>query len=590
MSPPTPPATRIANIRSVQPLKLPIGVTDFGKLVSEGFTFVDKTPMIGEVIHSGAEVTLITRPRRFGKTLNLSMLQHFFAERVTGAPTAGLFEGLAITRDSAAMAHQGHYPVIFFTFKDIKDANFDAFERSFREKLSNLFHQHIVLQDSPRLEPSRRSDVEALLTEKADLAKMANAFLLLSELLHKHYGRRVIILLDEYDTPLQAAYEGGFYQPLAAFIRNLLGAALKDNPYLYKAVLTGILRVSEESLFSELNNLKVHTVLDQRYSACFGFTEPEVSGLLQATGLAAQQPALDAQIRGWYNGYRFGREVIYNPWSIVNCLDEHGVLKPYWVRTSGSSLLKKLMAQADAAFKESLEGLIQGGTVEEIVDPNLVLGQLAGNADGDARALWSLLLFSGYLTALSSEPAGTHTRCQLAIPNQEIRHLYEDIIMEWFRDTLHESGYRRFLNALVTGDLPEFETILREYLLRSASFFDVQDRNPERFYHGLVLGMIVGLRDTHVIHSNRESGRGRYDVALFPKVPSAAVAPGILIEFKHTSNPGQLTAAAEAALAQIETQHYDAEPHQHAVERILSMGIAFCGKELALAHRWSSIS
>jgi hypothetical protein len=367
-------------------------------------------------------------------------------------------------------------------------------------------------------------------------------------------------------------------------MRDLLGAALKDNPHLLKAVLTGILRVAKENLFSGLNNLKVLTVLDNAYAQYFGFTEAEVAALAQTTGLAAKHPALEANIKDWYNGYRFGGEVIYNPWSIVSCLDEKGVLKPYWLNTSGADLLKRSMERAETDFKEGLESVIRGTPVEQLVDPNLVFADL----DKSSTALWSLLLFSGYLTAdnVSYQEADGRARCRLRIPNREIGGLYRRHIEEWFSDTMGLTGYRAFLASLTEGRVEEFETRLREYLLDSMSHFDAQGRHPEKFYHGLVLGMIVGLSDTHTILSNRESGLGRYDVALFPRSPAAGKpALGVLVEFKQTSDPSQLQAAAASALSQIDTRHYETELKQHPITGILKLGMAFAGKEVAIAHQ-----
>jgi len=559
-----------------------IGVSDFGKLVRGGYTFVDKSLLIDEVLQGGPEVTLIARPRRFGKTLNLSMLQHFLSAEVNGEPTRALFDGLDIADRPEVMAHQGRYRVIFVSLKELKDSSFEKFEAGLRSLLADLYQQYPELLDAANLNPARRRQVDALLNREASLAEMANSIKLLSELLYKHHGKKVAILLDEYDTPIHAAYTHGFYPQLMEFMRGLLGAALKDNPYLFKSVVTGILRVSKESLFSGLNNIKVYTVLDEGYDTRFGFTEAEVSGLLAASGLMERNPALESAIKDWYNGYCFGRNVIYNPWSIVNCIEERGKLQPYWVNSGGDDVLKKLMAQADADFKEGLERLIQDMSIRETVDPRLVFGDL----NGDSIALWSLLLFSGYLTAEDVVwAADGSVQCRLLIPNQEIAGLYRRHVSAWFSDTMGMRGYQKFLRSLTSGEVEEFAARLQDYLLESMSLFDAQGRHPEKFYHGLALGLIAGLRDSHIVHSNRESGYGRYDLAIFPKSGAAAEQElGIIMEFKQAASVGKLKAAAKAALAQINVRFYETELRQHKIGKILRMGLAFSGKRVAVAH------
>ncbi|MEJ2418327.1 MAG: AAA family ATPase [Exilibacterium sp.] len=557
---------------------LPVGISDFGKLIQGHHTFVDKSLLIRDIIRSGAEVTFINRPRRFGKTLNLSMLHHFFAGRIAEQPTRHLFDGLAIAGDPASMAHQGQYPVVFFTFKGIKERNFDAAVDKLRASVAELYLNYPELIDSPRLAEEQRAKVATIRAEKANLTDLGNAFKTLSDYLYLHYQKPVLLLIDEYDTPIQSAYLHGFYQDMVDLMRNLLGEGLKDNSSLYKAVVTGILRVSRESLFSGLNNLELYTVLDDRYSQYFGFTEEETERLLG--DFDARN--LTADIQSWYNGYQFGSRVIYNPWSIINCLKQGGQMRPYWLNTSDNGLLKRLMARADAGFKQKLEQLIQERSVEELVDPNIVFGDL----NKSTTALWSLLLFSGYLTA--SDPRydrrGTVT-CRLYVPNEEVLGLYERHIGEWFSDTMDSAGYGAFLNCLVTGNLEEFEMRLAEYLRESASYFDVGHHHPEKFYHGLVLGLIAGLKDTHVIYSNRESGYGRYDVAVLPR----ETAPddqrlGLLLEFKAVKDSESLQDAARAARRQIDERRYQTELELHKTGRIVKIGLAFEGKRVVMAH------
>ncbi len=560
--------------RSAGPL--PIGISDFGKLIRGNHTFIDKSLLIRDLIRDGAEVTLLTRPRRFGKTLNLSMLHHFFANEVSGQSTAGLFDGLDINRDTDCMAHQGQHPVIFFTFKDIKEGRFEDAIAKLVDTLKDLYLQYPELMESNALADVQKADIQAMLEKKTDLSQLASAFKRLSQFLFLHHQKHVLLLIDEYDTPIHAAYVHGYYEEMINLMRGLLGAGLKDNPYLYKGVVTGILRVSRESLFSGVNNLELYTVLDRNYSQYFGFTEAEMKKLLRDFDAAA----LTADIQSWYNGYPFGEHVIYNPWSIINCLKQRGELRPYWLNTSDNSLLKSLMARADVRFKQKMEQLIQNHSIEAQIDPNLVFGDLNKNT----MALWSLLLFSGYLTA--GDPRYDiqgRVTCQLRVPNLEVLGLYQRHIEEWFSDSMGREGYGDFLNCLVTGNLEEFEARLTEYLRESASAFDAEKQQPEKFYHGLVLGLIVGLKDTHVIHSNRESGFGRYDVALLPRETAPAdQRRGILMEFKAVKNTQPLTDAAQAALQQIDQRRYQAELEQHRLSDILKIGLAFSGKQVAM--------
>ncbi|MEJ2419096.1 MAG: AAA family ATPase [Exilibacterium sp.] len=450
------------------------------------------------------------------------------------------------------------------------------------DAVKDLFEQYPELRVSEALSVTQKGDVQRILERKADLSQLARAFKRLSEFLYRHYQKPVLLLIDEYDTPIHAAYVNGYYQEMINFMRGLLGEGLKDNPYLYQAVVTGILRVSRESLFSGVNNLEVYTVLDRGYSRYFGFTEAEVAGL--SRGFNVEH--VSSEIQSWYNGYRFGDYVIYNPWSIIGCLKRQGEMRPYWVNTSDNALLKELMAKANADFKQAMEPLIQNNGIhnkatEQMIDPNIVFGDLSKNT----TALWSLLLFSGYLTAtdIRYDQEGIVT-CRLSIPNLEVQGLYKRHIKEWFSDPLGQKGYSDFLNCLTTGKLQEFEVRLKQYLRESASFFDTSGRHPEKFYHGLVLGLIAGLRETHSIYSNRESGYGRYDIAVLPKGDSRANLPGIIMEFKSVENSQHLDKEAENALAQIDRRWYRAELEQHHIQHILTIGLAFSGKAVAICH------
>jgi hypothetical protein len=390
--------------------------------------------------------------------------------------------------------------------------------------------------------------------------------------LYGHYGAKPWLLIDEYDSPIQSGYIGGYYDQMIGFMRGLLGAALKNNFYLDRAVITGILRVSKESLFSGLNNLKVYSVFNQVYSEYFGFTESEVKQLLDQAGLVSYS----AEIRAWYNGYQMGDQVIYNPWSIVNCVNEGGELKPYWVNTSDNVLVKKLLAQGDRTVKDQLELLIRQEPIQAVIDENMVFGDL----DTNANALWSLLLFSGYLKASNLKQKRTKLEATLTIPNQEVLALYCDIIQDWFTLSLGETRYEAFLKSLTTGAVEEFTDRLQRYLLETASIFDVSGHDPEKFYHGFVLGLIISLQATHEVQSNRESGYGRYDVMLIPKDRSEL---GIVMEFKVVRDPAKdLKLAAQDALNQINARQYKTTLRQKGITKILQLGLAFCGKQVEL--------
>ncbi len=558
-------------------LKPPLGISDFGRICRDGYTFIDKTLLIRDILADGAQVTLITRPRRFGKTLNLSMLHHFFASRVAGHATRRMFRGLAISEDREAMRHQGRYSVVFVTLKDIKEATFEATLEKMAHVMSSLFGQHRDLAGSARLAPERLTDFKQILARTARPTTLANSLKLLCDCLHSHHGKPVILLIDEYDSPMHAGYTHGYFDEIAGFMRGLLGSALKDNPALHKAVLTGILRVSKESLFSGLNNIEVNTVLSTDYARWFGFTEKDVAELLMLLPLEApDREALAERIRGWYNGYRFGNQTVHNPWSILSCLKHDGLMQPYWVNTSDNALLKAVMARALADIKKRLEDLVRGEILELTFDPNLAFRGLDGGGD----ALWSLLVFTGYLTAADPRYERTgYVRCRLSIPNEEVLGLYERNFTEWFTDRMSAEGYRAFLDCLLAGKLEEFRLLLEGYLLESMSLFDASGLHPENFYHGLVLGLMFGLRETHVVYSNRESGFGRYDVALLPK---QAGGMGIVMEFKRVDDPARIDAAADQALRQVDERWYHTELLQHGVARVLKIGMALSGKQVRM--------
>jgi len=548
-------------------MRLPIGYDDFRALIDQGFDFVDKSLFIKDIINDDSQTILITRPRRFGKTLNLSMLHYFFAAEAYSKNTQGLFNNLKIAgAGEYYTAQQGKYPVIFLTLKDIKDARFNLAYEKIHELMVQLYDEFAYLEQSGSLSAQQKEFFRLILNRKANPAQLAKALQVLTQCLAKHHGVNPILLIDEYDTPIQSGYIHGYYEEIIDFVRGFLSSALKTNPYLHKAVLTGILRVSKESLFSDLNNIDVYSVLSTRYSEYFGFTETEVGMLLEKTGL--QHQAND--IRAWYNGYQIGDTVIYNPWSIVNCLKQQGKLQAYWSNTSGNDLIKKLLIQSKTSFKAQFELLLRGESIERFIDERLVFQYL----DGNETAVWSLLLAAGYLKVVACEQRQEGLWCHLQIPNQEIRGLYQSIIEQWLSQGESLEWYYEFLNDLLDGRLQRFEQYLQTIYEQIISVHDIA-RYPEAFCHALILGLTASLHPRYEIKSNKESGVGRYDLAILPQDKAQF---GIIMEFKIAQEKNNLEKTAQLALTQINTQHYATEFKTRGLQKLIKIGIAFHGK------------
>lgn len=558
-------------------VRYPIGYSDFSEIIRHKLDFVDKTLFIKEVFDNvNTQVTVITRPRRFGKTLNLSMLRYFLAPEVYGQSTQGLFKGLKIAQlGDQYMQYQGQYPVIFVTFKDMKGSDYPTVYASLCNLIFQLYDEHRYLLSSAALAEDEKRLFLNILEKKADPDGISYSLRNLSSYLYKHTGIRPWILIDEYDTPIQSGYLNDYYEPMVGIIRTMFGVALKDNPFLERSMITGILRISKESLFSGVNNIKVCSILDNRYSEHFGFTELEVEQILRKTNLFDHY----ASIRNWYNGYQIGRSVIYNPWSLINCVQEGGLLKPYWVNTSGNDLVKHVLARGSRLVKMNLELIIHHESITALINENMVFGDLAK----DSSSMWSLLLFCGYLKVIHMEYKNTKIQCELAVPNQEIMALYREVIYGWLGEPMGEQ-YLEFLLSLTEGRVEEFTDYLQKYLLETISIFDITGHEPEKFYHGFVLGMMVSLADTHEVKSNHKSGYGRYDVMLIPKDIEQL---GIVIEFKtvRSNDPMDLTEAAQEALQQIEQRAYAVELKQRGIQHILKMGLAFRNKQVA--HEFS---
>ena len=556
---------------TVRARKYPIGVSDYKELIDENYTFIDKSFFIKEIIDEGAKVLLLPRPRRFGKTLNMSMLSYYFDCQLD---TKELFKNLNISKAGAIyQAEQNKYPLIYLTLKDIKFETYDKSIKALHILISNLYKQFQAVWLNNQLTKTELEMVDVFIEKRASDVELSSAIYDLTSILQRIYNQKVIILLDEYDTPIINAYTKGYYEPMIDFMRVFLGKSLKDNPYLAKSVLTGILRVAKESIFSDLNNVKVRTLLDNQYSNYFGFTETEVEKLINDT---AQSQNI-ATIRDWYNGYQMGNSLIYNPWSIIQCLDSDGELRPYWINTSDNKIIRNLIIDSDINIKADFELLLQGKTINKQIESQLSFKDLDNNS---ALTLWSFLTLCGYLSVASSKSIKGELYCELCIPNKEVYFSYRKFIKSWFikRDP---DNYQKFLENLVTGNIEDFSYRLSKYLSESPSFHDFNDSTPEQVYHSFVLGMVVGLSDTHIIKSNRESGFGRYDVMI---IPNDKTKLGIIIEFKTVLKSkannlqSDLEETAKTALAQIEAKNYAAELNQMGINNHLKLGIAFATK------------
>ena len=470
-------------------MKLQIGYDNFGEVRSNNLNFVDKTLFIKEVIdNKSIKVSVITRPRRFGKTFNLSTLHYFLAAEVNQQKTEHLFDGLKIaTVDNGSyMQHQGKAPVIFVSFKEAKDKTFSAATMSLRATIQEVFRNHSYLPLSDKLSQEEKKFFAGYFSdESCMITDLKTALRFLSELLYKHFNCQPYLLIDEYDTPIQSGYLHNYYDEIIDLMRGMFGAALKTNPYLARAVITGILRIAKESLFSGVNNLQVYSVLQPEYSQHFGFTEEEVSNILKQANLADK----GEDIKKWYNGYVFGGTTVYNPWSIVSCLNKGGSLQLYWGNTSDNELIRTLIIGSSLEFKEQFELLLQDKTIAKIIDENMVFGDLRTNT----QAAWSLMLMSGYLKIASSflNDRG-NTICECAIPNWEVKAIYFNIIETWLGNGQGIEWYQNFLSYLLSGNIEKFVGNFGQVLLRTISVYDVA-HNPEAFYHGFMLGLIAGI-------------------------------------------------------------------------------------------------
>ncbi len=570
--------------------KLALGISDFKQLIEDDRYFIDKSLFIKEIIDSEENITLIPRPRRFGKTLNLSML-HYFYEREIGEENqegqvgsndkkkgnSHLFKGLAILdAGDECLRKMGNHPVIFMTFKDVKSSNWESCYSGIRDVISKEYERHIYLLKS-NLNQFNIDYINRIIGKTGDEIDFHNSLKYLSEFLYNFYGTNPVILIDDYDMPIQAGYVSKYYDEVIEFIRNFLSGGLKDNKFLERGVLTGILRVAKESIFSGLNNIEVCSIVSNRYADKFGFSEEEVFELLNYKKVKFDKK----KVRKWYDGYRFGENEIYNPWSVLKFASSGGDFDPYWINTSGNELVIRLLSESDKNFKKDLEDLLDGKYIEKTVDDNIVYGDIENSSD----TIWNFLFFSGYLKNISCEREIRKTVCKLIIPNEEVLYFYETTIINWFNRNEGVLDIKELKDSLLNGDTNTFKSIFTNFAINSLSYFDVKGKNPEKFYHAFVLGLMYHFNDVYEIRSNRESGYGRYDVMLIPKDKKKHF--GIVIEFKSVDLilDETLDSAIAGALLQIKEKKYRAELEACGVENIREIAIAFEGKKVLVDFR-----
>ena len=549
---------------------LPIGISEYRKAVSK-YYYIDKTLLIKELIDEGAAVSLFTRPRRFGKTLNMDMLREFF--EISDEDTAAYFRDKQIwSQGEEYQKEQGKYPVVFVSFKDIKCSNWEETYALLYKIIRSEFLRHSELRLSEKLDKYDKEYIERILGHSAEKNDLTLSFRELSRMLHIHHGVPPVIIIDEYDIPIQQGHMKGFYDDVVSFIRNLFSGGLKDNRHLSYGILTGILRVAKESIFSGLNNLKINSILDEKYSQYFGFTTAEVRAMAAYYGV----PDKYDEICQWYDGYRFGDTDIFNPWSVINYFNNNCKPKAFWQFTGSNDIIGEVLANADEDIYERLNMLMQGKSFLTYVDTGVIYPQIQNNPS----TIYSFLLVAGYLKSLRSDSEfGSDYMCEVAIPNKEISFVYSKEILSKLDKIIPSSTAIAIQEAIYAGNPAALQKQLHKLLLQSASYHDTTHEN---FYHGLVLGLCAMFDNRYDVTSNRESGEGRYDIQLFPLRKNL---PGILIELKAAKGCSDtaLDELAQNALQQINDRKYDTEMLKHGVDGIIKYGVAFCGKKVSIA-------
>ena len=542
--------------------RLAIGVSDFKHLIEEDFYYFDKTKFIEEVIKDGSQVKLFARPRRFGKTLNMSMLKYFF-DIENKEENKEIFKDLYIEK-TEAFKEQGQYPVIFLSLKDLKALTWEQMEKAIKSAISRLFSEYKYLLNV--LDKFDTLAFENILLKNTELEDLKEALKFLTRILYEKYNKKVVVLIDEYDSPLVSAYINGYYEKAKDFFKTFYSSVLKDNSYLQMGVLTGIIRVIKAGIFSDLNNLRTYTILSDVYTDSYGLTEEEVEKSLKDYGIEQEI----SNVKDWYDGYKFGDSEVYNPWSILNFL-RFKELRAYWVDTSGNDLIKDVLKKITKNTIEALERLFNGEGLKQNISGTSDLSKLLSEEE-----LWELMLFSGYLTV---EEKIDHKNYILRLPNKEIKELFRDTFLEKYFGRGSKLLY--LMEALTENRIDEYEERLQEILLTSVSYNDTKKGN-EAFYHGLIMGMGLYLEGEYITKSNIESGLGRYDFVIEPKNKAKRA---YIMEFKSTDNIEKLEEVSKEALEQIENKKYDVSLKQNGVKNITYMGIAFCGKQIKIEYK-----
>lgn len=550
-------------------LPLPVGISDY-RVASTEYYYVDKTLMIKDFLDERPQVALFTRPRRFGKTLNMDMLRTFFEK--TDEDTSVYFRDKAIWKQGAKyQAYQGKYPVVFLSFKDVKCETWQETLQKLSEIIGSEFARHAELLTTEACNDVDKAYFRRVMERAAGDVELSGALLTLTRMLHEHHKIAPVIIIDEYDTPIQQGHNRDFYDQVILFMRNLFSGGLKDNSHLTFGFLTGILRVAKESIFSGLNNLSVYSIVDDSFSAYFGFTHEEIKQMAAYYGAGGKYDELCE----WYDGYRFGESEIFNPWSVINYFQRKCRLQAYWVSTSSNDVIGEVLRKSSSELYEKLYALLRGETITTYIDTGVVYPQIGS----DPSSVYSFLLVTGYLKLVSVvPPLGEGALCEVALPNQEIAFVYKKEILDKLSATIPQSTSISIQKAIYSGDAESLKKQMRQLLLQSVSSFDA---SHEDFYHGLLLGLCAMMDSRYYITSNRESGEGRFDIQLMPKADNL---PGILIEVKWTNNAVNqaLQELARSAIRQINEKHYETELRTHGVTQILKYGAAFSGKNVEI--------
>ena len=547
---------------------LSIGISDFKSLREQAYYYIDKSLMIKEVLNDPSHIILLPRPRRFGKTLNMSMLRYFF-DLDEATENRALFEGLQIYDEPVFELHQGKYPIIFISFKDIKALNFKAAIEKIRDLIGTELLKFKFLLQSDAVELIEKKQLDTVLNLKASQSQLESCLKKICKSLYSHFKQKPIVLIDEYDTPIHSAYNKKYYDEMILFMSSFLGSVLKDNENLYKCVLTGTLRVSRESIFTGLNNIKIYSLLSSKFNDKFGFTQPEVSKLLEDFGYGHEVEA----VRRWYNGYIVGGLDVYNPWSVINYVHSHeDGFKPYWLNTSGNDLIKEIVKDSPYSVQVEIKELLDDKPLIKTINENISFPELKNTEN----SIYSFLFFSGYLKARLVEHSDEADYYNLAIPNVEVKRLFKDIILNWFEMTFRDKG-RMMLNALFEKDTELFADILGDCILKTLSVYDVDKREPERVYQAFLLGLLVSMGEEYEVTSNKESGYGRYDICIIPLKKNK---PCIIMELKQIRKSETTTTALESALLQIEKQRYATSLEQRGYTDILKLAVVFDGKRV----------